>query len=94
MKNLIKKILREESGKVVKFNTIDKTQHVSLCDKFNVYSVKEIIQLLSKEELDNNQKKEISKILFKLNKDENKLPTKRDIIDTYFHDIQDVICKK
>lgn len=94
MRDLIRKVLKEESNKVIKFNSVDNTRHSSLCDKFNVNSIGEILQLLSKENLDSRQKKEISKILKKLNDDEDRLPTKLDTLDTYFHDIQDVMCRK
>lgn len=94
MRDLIRKVLKEESNKVIKFNSVDNTQHSSICDKFNVNSIGEILQLLSKENLDYGQKKEISKILKKLNDDEDRLPTKLDTLDTYFHDIQDIVCKK
>jgi hypothetical protein len=94
MRDLIRKVLKEESNKVVKFNTVDNSQHSSICDKFNVNSIGEILQLLSKENLDFKQKKEISRVLQKLNKDEDRLPTKLDTLDTYFHDIQDIVCKK
>ena len=83
MRHLIKKILKEE--------TKDK---ISLCGKLNVNSKEEIIDLLNDEVISPEQEKEIKKILFKLNDDLKRLPNKLDTLDTYFHDIQSVICRK
>jgi hypothetical protein len=83
MRELIKKILVEE--------TINK---IPLCDKLNVNSIGEISSLLKDEIIYPEQKKSIKSILIKLKNDMERLPTKLDTLDTYFHDIQDVMCKK
>jgi Sec7-like guanine-nucleotide exchange factor len=83
MRGLIKKILVEET-----------TNKIPLCDKLNVNSKEEIIDLLKDEYITPKQKISIKNILLKLKKDMDRLPTKLDTLDTYFHDIQDVMCRK
>jgi len=39
-------------------------------------------------------REESNKVLEKLKSDEHRLPTKLDTLDTYFHDIQDIFCKR
>lgn len=67
---------------------------IPLCDKLNVNSKEEIIDLLKDEYITPKQKISIKNILLKLKKDMDRLPTKLDTLDTYFHDIQDVMCRK
>lgn len=83
MRGLIKKILVEETK-----------NKIPLCDKLNVNSKEEIIDLLKDEYITPKQKISIKNILLKLKKDMDRLPTKLDTLDTYFHDIQDVMCRK
>lgn len=53
----------------------------TLCNRLTVNSVEEIIKLLLKEKLNRLQKKEM-----------DRLSTGLDVLDTYFHEIQSVVC--
>lgn len=79
MKRVIRKILKEETN---------------ICNILNVNSYEEIISLLNKTEIHPDDKVEINKILVLLRKNLKELPTDFDNIDTYFHDIQSVVCKR
>lgn len=79
MKRLIKRILKEE---------------VNICNILNVNTYNELISVLNKTEVHPNDQKEINKILQLLRKNLKELPTDFDNIDTYFHNIQSIVCKR
>ena len=79
MKRLIKRILKEE---------------VNICNILNVNTYNELISVLNKTEVHPNDQKEINKILQLLRKNLKELPTNFDNIDTYFHNIQSIVCKR
>lgn len=64
----------------------------TLCNRLTVNSVEEIIKLLLKEKLNRLQKKEIEKLLIRMKKEMDRLSTDLDVLDTYFHEIQSVVC--
>jgi len=64
----------------------------TLCNRLTVNSVEEIIKLLLKEKLNRQQKKEIEKLLIRMKKEMDRLSTDLDVLDTYFHEIQSVVC--
>lgn len=64
----------------------------TLCNRLTVNSVEEIIELLLKEKLNRQQKKEIEKLLIRMKKEMDRLSTDLDVLDTYFHEIQSVVC--
>jgi len=64
----------------------------TICNTLTVNSFEEVIKLLVKEKLNKYQKNKIKELLIRMKRDLDELSSDLDILDTYFHEIQSIIC--
>jgi|688.fasta_scaffold612285_2 hypothetical protein len=84
MRKLIKKILKEEFG----------NGDGTICDTLNINSEEELNTIINKTKMSVDQRNKIKTIIQNMKNSLKKTPTERlDIIDTTFHEVQDILCK-
>jgi sulfite reductase alpha subunit-like flavoprotein len=88
MKNIIKKILKEEFK-----NQDTQSNENNICDVMSINSVEEIIDLLKKMPSVKDNKYEIISLIKDLKKEKYSLSNDLDILNTYLRKIQNILCK-
>jgi hypothetical protein len=69
-------------------------ENINICNILNVNTSEELLDLLNSIDIHKDDVEKVDKIVEKMKKDMKNLSSKYDILDTYLHDIQDIICKR
>lgn len=88
MKNLIRKILKEEFQN----DEVMSSEH-NICDVMMINSWEEIQELLDNMDYDNQFQSEIDDIRNKMNQELDFLSSDLDVANTYLRKIQNIVCK-
>lgn len=88
MKNLIRKILKEEFQN----DEVMLSEH-NICDVMMINSWEEIQELLDNMDYDNQFQSEIDDIRNKMNQELDFLSSDLDVANTYLRKIQNIVCK-
>tara|TARA_R110001592_G_scaffold53687_6_gene164689 strand:- start:3516 stop:3794 length:279 start_codon:yes stop_codon:yes gene_type:complete len=92
MRNLIRKILKEESDKqtdLVNSNSAER----NICDDFSVDTYEDLVDLINKAHVSKEDDPKIEKLLIQLKKDNERLDNDLDNLNTYQHKIANLLCK-
>ncbi len=92
MRNLIRKILKEESDKQTDLANSNSTER-NICDDFSVDTYEELIDLINKAHVSKEDDPKIEKLLIQLKKDNDRLGNDLDNLNTYQHKIANLLCK-
>lgn len=92
MRNLIRRILKEESDKQTDLANSNSTER-NICDDFSVDTYEELIDLINKAHVSKEDDPKIEKLLIKLKKDNDRLGNDLDNLNTYQHKIANLLCK-
>ncbi len=92
MKNLIRRILKEESDKQTDLANSN-TKERNICDDFSAESYEDLVNLINKSHVSKEDHGNIEKLLDDLKKEMKSLGTDKDLINTYQHKIATRLCK-
>jgi hypothetical protein len=92
MKNIIRKVLKEESDKQTDLANSN-TGERNICDDFSAESYEDLVGLINKSHVSKEDDPIIEKLLDELKSDMKKLDTEKDLINTYQHKIATQLCK-
>ena len=92
MKNIIRKVLKEESDKQTDLANSN-TRERNICDDFSAESYDDLVSLINKSHVSEEDDSKIEKLLDELKSDMEKLDTDKDLINTYQHKIATQLCK-
>tara|TARA_R100001510_G_C7637370_1_gene195303 strand:+ start:1167 stop:1445 length:279 start_codon:yes stop_codon:yes gene_type:complete len=92
VRNLIRKILKEESDKQTDLANSNSTER-NICDDFSVDTYEELIDLINKAHVSKEDDPKIEKLLIQLKKDNDRLGNDLDNLNTYQHKIANLLCK-
>jgi hypothetical protein len=92
MKNIIRKVLKEESDKQTDLANSN-TEERNICDDFSAESYEDLVDLINKSHVSKEDDPIIEKLLDELKSDMKKLDTEKDLINTYQHKIATQLCK-
>jgi len=92
MKNIISKVLKEESDKQTDLANSN-TEERNICDDFSAESYEDLVDLINKSHVSKEDDPIIEKLLDELKSDMKKLDTEKDLINTYQHKIATQLCK-
>ena len=92
MRSLIRKILKEESDKQTDLANSNSTER-NICDDFSVDTYEDLIDLINKSHVSKEDDPKIEKLLIQLKKDNERLGTDLDNLNTYQHKIANLLCK-
>ncbi len=92
MKNLIRKILKEESDKQTDLANSNSTER-NICDDFSVDTYEDLVDLINKSHVSKEDDPKIEKLLVQLKKDNERLGNDLDNLNTYQHKIANLLCK-
>jgi len=92
MRSLIHKILKEESDKQTDLANSNSTER-NICDDFSVDTYEDLIDLINKSHVSKEDDPKIEKLLIQLKKDNERLGTDLDNLNTYQHKIANLLCK-
>ena len=92
MRNLIRKILKEESDKQTDLANSNSTER-NICDDFSVNTYEDLVDLINKAHVSKEDDPKIEKLLVQLRKDNERLGNDLDNLNTYQHKIANLLCK-
>jgi len=92
MRDLIRKILKEESDKQTDLANSNSTER-NICDDFSVDTYEDLVDLINKAHVSKEDDPKIEKLLIQLKKDNDKLGNDLDNLNTYQHKIANLLCK-
>jgi len=92
MRSLIRKILKEESDKQTDLANSNSTER-NICDDFSVDTYEDLIDLINKSHVSKEDDPKIEKLLIQLKKDNERIGTDLDNLNTYQHKIANLLCK-
>lgn len=92
MRDLIRKILKEESDKQTDLTNSNTTER-NICDDFSVDTYEDLVDLINKSHVSKEDDPKIEKLLIQLKKDNDKLGNDLDNLNTYQHKIANLLCK-
>ena len=92
MIGLIRKILKEESDKQTDIDNSQSSEN-NICDDFSAESYDDLVSLINKSHVSEEDDSKIEKLLDELKSDMEKLDTDKDLINTYQHKIATQLCK-
>ena len=92
MKNIIRKVLKEESDKQTDLANSN-TRERNICDDFSAESYDDLVSLINKSHVSEEDDPIIEKFLDDLKKEMKYLDTDKDLINTYQHKIGTQLCK-
>ena len=92
MRNLIRKILKEESDKQTDLANSNSTER-NICDDFSVDTYEDLVDLINKAHVSKEDDPKIEELLIQLKKDNERLGNDFDNLNTYQHKIANLLCK-
>ena len=92
MRNIIRKILKEESDKQTDLANSNTTEY-NICDDFSVNTYEDLVDLINKAHVSKEDDPKIEKLLVQLKKDNDRLGNDLDNLNTYQHKIANLLCK-